>query len=240
MPATLGLSIAAFVLGVACLFFAGPTSAQSLVFYASSAGKPTYDSVDSGGNPFASALIELLGRSSVELAVVPSELKALTFAKSGSMQTPEVPIVQSERWMLVPRTDGEKRLALVLIVSRYTGGAQSLPGAATDAHRVADALRRTGFDTEVVLDHDLDAMRLKLLDFSRKSAAYDAAAIYTTGHGVQANGQIFLIPGSYPIKQRNAGLSALALPLREIAAAPRARAINLVFYGGCRDDPFSR
>jgi uncharacterized caspase-like protein len=83
-------------------------------------------------------------------------------------------------------------------------------------------------------------MRRKLADFAAASADFDAAVIYTTGHGVESNGAVYLIPGDYPTQEGNTALAAKALPLIEIANAARAKRVNLVFYGGCRDDPYSK
>jgi hypothetical protein len=63
--------------------------------------------------------------------------------------------------------------------------------------------------------------------------------IYTTGHGVEVKGQIYVLPENYPLKERNAALKDRALALSEIARAAQAREANLVFYGGCWDDPLA-
>ena len=81
-------------------------------------------------------------------------------------------------------------------------------------------------------------MRAKLADFRNRSLTSDAAVIYATGHGVEVDGAVFLVPGDYPIQQRNAALAKRALPLPEIALSLAAKQVNLVFYGGCRDNPF--
>ncbi len=113
-----------------------------------------------------------------------------------------------------------------------------MPGAKHDAERIGSALRRAGFVTEMALDLGLHAMREKLADFRNRSVRTDAAIIYTTGHGVQVDGTVFLIPGDYPIGQCNGALAERALPLPEIALSLAAKQMNLVFYGGCRDNPF--
>ena len=144
--------------------------------------------------------------------------------------------------LLTPAKQGEKRVALVIVVSDYikSGGAQSLPGARKDAKRIASAFTNAGFETEVALDLSLDQMRDKLTSFRVTSLTSDWAAIYTTGHGVEVNGTVFLLPGDYPITERNSAIKARALPLPEIAQTPSAKQANLIFYAGCRDNPFDR
>ncbi len=242
MPRSKPRRIVSIVL--ACLAMAcAPAAAEAPVhlFHAASSGQETLDQGEGGGNPFASSLIELLSSPAIDLAELPSALARLTHEKSRGFQAADVAILPpGSGWPLTPMTPGERRLALVLIVSDYaaSGGAQSLPGAAHDAHRIAQAFTAAGFETELALDLDLPAMRARLADFARRSATLEAAAIYTTGHGVEHRRHVYLIPGNYPIKDGNAGLATKALSLAEIARAPRARNANLVFYGGCRNSPF--
>jgi hypothetical protein len=211
-----------------------------LTFHASASGKPTLDDAESGGNPFASALIEILGQSQLMLAELAVALHQGTVSRSRGFQLPEVPYgVPVRNWRVVPSTPGERRIALVLVVSDYarSGGAASLPGAMQDAQRVAAAFAQAGFTTNLSLDLELPAMRRTLSDFSIQSKDHDAAVIYTTGHGVEVGGKIFLLPGDYPTHERNAALEQRALGLSEIATAAQARQVNLIFYAGCRDNP---
>jgi hypothetical protein len=218
---------------------AGAAQAPPLVYYATASGMKTLDEGEGGGNPFASALIELLARPKLALAELSRDIAELTKNKSRGFQSPEVPIVSESR-SLLPAASGERRIALVIVVSDYakSGGAKSLPGARRDAARISEALRRAGFDTETAIDLDRDQFRERLADYSRRSAESDVAVVYSTGHGVEVNGRVYVLPGDYPLSERNAALEQRALPLAEVAAAPRARGLNLIFYGGCRDDPF--
>jgi hypothetical protein len=213
---------------------------EPLVFHASSSGQKTLDQGEGGGNPFASSLIEILGRPEVRLGGLPEALRALTKKKSGNYQTPGVPrAVPAKDWRLVPPAAGEKRIALVLVVSDYSrAGLESLEGAAHDARRIAAALASAGFATETALDLDLAGMKRKLGEFAAKSAGNDAAAIYTTGHGLESGGIVYLVPADYPAAREKEALGSSAIRLKEIAGAARARKVNLVFYGGCRDHPF--
>lgn len=218
----------------------GPGHTETLLFHASASGKQTLDQGEGGGNPFASSLIDVLAQPRADVRDLPSALQRLTFQKSNGFQTPDVPSGRvGINWSLVPAASGERRVALVMVVSDYrAGGAPSLPGAKTDAGRIAEALRRARFETEVAIDLDLESMRQKLAEFASRSAQYDAAAIYVTGHGVEVARTVYLLPGSYPVDLKGAALPDQAIRLTDIASTPRARQINLVLYGGCRDNPF--
>jgi hypothetical protein len=220
---------------------------DALLFHATTAGQQTLDQGEGGGNPFASSLIELLQRPRVALSELSSAIRALTSSKSRGFQSPDVPTTSTRPdWLLVPPKPGERRIALVLIVSDYVRSARvpenaapSLPGARHDAQRIAAALAKAGFTTEIALDLPASDMRRKLAEFSERSKTQDAAVIYTTGHGVEVGGQLYLLPGDYPVEQRNAALERRAILISDIAEAPRAAIANLVFYGGCRDNPFA-
>lgn len=234
------------VLGLASLLIGAfarhsPLRAESLVFYAVTSGQQALDSGESGGNPFASALIEVLRRPTTTLSELPTELERLTAEKSQSRMAADVPHLGAQMpWPLTPARPGERRIALVLVVSDYSrsGGAPSLPGARHDAQRITAALQDAGFETETALDLDAMAMRQSLDSFLARSETADAAIIYTTGHGAEVDGEVYLLPADFPLPDGRGALENRAVTLADIARSIRARHVNLVFYGGCRDNPF--
>lgn len=228
-----------FVLAVGGDVSAAP--GEPMVFHAASAGGQTLDQGAGGGNPFASALIEVLARPQAKLSELPEAVRHLTHMKSGGFQIADVPAINAANgWQLKPHTKNERRVALVLIVSDYSrsGGAPSLPGALHDGQRMATALSNAGFETKLEADLDATSIKLALARFAADTLSADAAVIYTTGHGVEVAGTIYLIPGDYPIAEKNAALTTRALALSAIRQSLRAKHVNLLFYGGCRDNPF--
>jgi hypothetical protein len=228
------------------IFSAAKTRAESSapppqIFYASSSGKVTLDQGEGGGNPFASALIELLGRAELGFEDFANQLKELTSKKSGGRQNPDVPNqLQTVDWKLAPKAAGERRIALVFVFSDYSaGGARSLPGAKRDAGRVSEALKKAGFETATVIDPSRSSLNEQLAGFAVRSMESDVALIYTTGHGVEVSSKVYLLPGNYPVDRRAAALSEYGLQVTEIAAVPKAKRTNLVLYAGCRDNPFN-
>ncbi len=211
-----------------------------ILLYASQPGQQTLDQGEGGGNPFASALIELLSHPDLSLAAFPSELRRLTVRKSDGFQTPDVPSrAEPARWKIRPKPADETRMAMVIVFSDYSasGGATSLPGAKHDASRIAAALTGAGFQTEGIVDPNRIELPDMLRRFAERSAAAEFAIMYVTGHGVEVNGTVHLLPGDYPVSERNGALAQKAVPLSQFARSTRARHANLVFYGGCRDDP---
>ena len=87
----------------------------------------------------------------------------------------------------------ERRVALVIGNGRYDNGG-SVPGAATSARTVADALRKAGF--EVVTQYDLNHRSLTraLSRFQEDLARADLGAFYYAGMVLSLNDKSFIIP----------------------------------------------
>ena len=75
-----------------------------------------------------------------------------------------------------------------------------------------------------------------LQSFRRKPRDADVGIVYSTGHGVELNGVVYLVPGDYP-----AGEGFDAVRLREYAISvdrmirlSEANGQNLIFFAGCR------
>jgi hypothetical protein len=58
------------------------TWGETLLFHASASGRQTMDEGEGGGNPFASALIEILQKDEVRLGDFPERLRELTSRKA--------------------------------------------------------------------------------------------------------------------------------------------------------------
>lgn len=210
-----------------------------LVTMATQSGGQALDRDEFGGNPFASAFIQTLDQRELALPAALAELKAATVDLSGRFQTPDVPAAADSGWRMAAPAGAETPVALVIVLSEYrlTTGLKSLPGAAFDAVRVSRALRRAGYATEMVVAADLAEFRAGLDAFRSRSARSDTALIYTTGHGVETGGKVWLIGPDYPRAKGKAALPTHAIAIAEVATAAVAKSRNLVFYAGCRDDP---
>ena len=207
------------------------------MFYAGQAGRLTQDRDRQGGNPFASAVVEVLERKPESLQDFTQKLAMANLRHSGGWQQLQFPKTLP-KWNV--GATGEKRVALVLINSDYSKspGVYSLPGAAFDAKRIPEALRKAGFETTLVLDVNAEAAREKLAEFAKLSEGAEASVIYVGGHGVQHKRIVYWMMGDYP-EQNSKWLGTHAISLDEIGRAGHAREVNLVLYASCRDDPFS-
>ena len=211
-------------------------AAAALIYYAGQAGRLTTDRDRLGGNPFASAVCEIIGQRPLTLETFTRRLAEANQIHSGGWQMLDYPrnIPDPKR-----RIDkGDRRIALVLINADYSqSDAYSLRGAAFDAKRVPAALTEAGFETTLVLDNTIADARAALADFAVRSADADNAIIYIGGHGAQRHKTVYWLMGDFP-GQDAKWLDGHAIPVNEIATAARARTLNLVLYASCRDNPF--
>lgn len=207
-----------------------------LVFHAGQPGRLTSDRDRQGGNPFASALVEVLKVSPLTLEAFSGRMAAANLRYSGGWQQLDPPRRLPDPFR---RLDGSgARVALVLINADYSrSGTYSLPGAAFDAQRVPAALIAAGYETTLVLDADSPGARRALDAFAVQSEAAETALVYVGGHGLQKGREVHWLLGDYPAAEAK-WLPTHAIPLNEIGRAAQARSLNLVLYASCRDDPF--
>ena len=135
--------------------------------------------------------------------------------------------------------DSRKRVALVIGNSNYYSSPLKNP--ANDAHAMASALRRLGF--EVVEKTDLGYMEMNktVESFGKKLRSGGVGLFYYAGHGMQVNGANYLIPVDAQIEDENevrfkAVDAGLVLAKMEQAKSD----VNIVVLDACRDNPFSR
>ena len=216
-----------------------PAPAEPLFYYAGQAGRLTQDRDRQGGNPFASALVEVLKWHPLTLEDFGGRLAAANAKYSNGWHQLQKPRRLSDPKLRLDN-DEKKRVALVLINADYSksGGVLSLPGARFDVKRVPAALREAGFETTVVFDNNAEQARKAIAEFALISEGADASLIYVGGHGIQFKRTVYWMMGDYP-EQDAKWLPTHAISLDEIGRAGKAKTANLVLYASCRDDPFS-
>ena len=210
------------------------------VCFATQSGGTTIDCDSEGGNPFATALIELSSTLDVGIADFPKSLCELTAKLSQDRQTPEwVGGEPGVDWRISHPSIGprNRRTALVLIVSDYgASGSASLDGAAWDELRVSAMLARNGFSVTQGVGPARGDLLAALDAFGEASRESDLAVIYSTGHGYESGGNVYLLPGDYPAGNGFTAeeLTRSAIDIARLAEVCSARILNLVFFAGCR------
>ena len=132
----------------------------------------------------------------------------------------------------------EKRVALVIGNSAYQHAVQ-LANPKNDSSDMTAKLESLGF--QVVSDQDLDlaGMRRTVRDFLEKLDGADMALFFYAGHGLQVNGNNYMVPVDAQLSGYN-DLDFEALPMDLVLSAmERSTKVNLIFLDACRDNPFA-
>lgn len=132
----------------------------------------------------------------------------------------------------------ERRVALVVGNGDYTV-APKLRNPRSDAAAMIDKLRSLGFEVFDGLDADRLALGEKLKEFGRATQNADVALFFYAGHGIQVDGQNYLVPTDAHVQfEEEIPLELLSLNtvLRQMERGSR---VNIVFLDACRDNPFA-
>jgi uncharacterized caspase-like protein/uncharacterized protein YraI len=132
----------------------------------------------------------------------------------------------------------ETRVALVIGNSAYQN-TTPLANPVNDARAIAAKLTAIGFDVALHEDLDGQAFRVALGEFSEKALNADLALVFYAGHGIEMNGQNYLIP--VDAKMRSEATAQFeAVPLEQVLGAVReAGKLGLVMLDACRNNPFA-
>src|SRR5437660_6645058 len=135
----------------------------------------------------------------------------------------------------------ENRLALVIGQSAYKS-VPALPNPSNDAKAVTQLLADSGFEVSSASDLSQNEMRTAVSDFAGKVAAKGpdtVALVFYAGHGIQVDGENFLIPTDIDPK-READIPMQAVRLNDIlntfASVPSK--MRFLLLDSCRNNPF--
>lgn len=193
-----------------------------------------------GGNPFATALVQLLNSEQLDLLRLLRDVGPLTRFLSDGLQAPEVVGRPGKSRMLSGAEAPALRAALVIGYSDYSRTpAPSLIGVARDVRRLSEALGARGFEVRWLLDPGPKELDRQLREFALASSKAEIAILYATGHGVQFGRRAYLLPGNQVRAETRILTAKTSIPITRLSASLRSTGLNLFLYGACRDDPYS-
>ena len=131
------------------------------------------------------------------------------------------------------------RLALVLGNSKYQA-VPELDNPANDAADLAQALRGVGFEVIEQRDASREAMAKAVHDFSDRLRGADVAVFFYAGHGMQMNGENYLLPVDAKIESpADVRFNTINLTdiQQEMEGSGAGRA-NIIILDACRNNPF--
>ncbi len=132
------------------------------------------------------------------------------------------------------------RVALLIGNEKYQATSQ-LNNPANDVELMKTAFEEAGFDS-VTTVHDVDrsAMVRALRDFEDVATGAEVAIIYYSGHGMEMNGENFLLPVDVTLKS-DKDVEDEAVPLeRAQRSLEGATRLKLVILDACRNNPFEQ
>jgi hypothetical protein len=129
----------------------------------------------------------------------------------------------------------EKRVALVIGNSEYSGNIPALTNPTNDATDMANALTAVGFQVVLKKDVTKDEFDQALADFATLAGNSDSALFYYAGHGVQYKGQNYLLPvDSSPKSNNEIRFRTISLNT-VIEAINEAKQTKIVILDACRN-----
>ena len=134
---------------------------------------------------------------------------------------------------------GQRRVALVIGNSAYVNTPR-LENPKNDATDLAATLQQLGF--EVIQGHDLDKARMDrtIRSFAETIAGAQMALFFYAGHGLQVNGQNYLVPVDAKLSTASAlDFEMIRLDLIQ-RTMERESATNIIMLDACRDNPLAR
>jgi len=141
-------------------------------------------------------------------------------------------------------SEAEPRIALVIGNGNYGPTLDRLSNPANDAKSVAAALRKLGFDVDLATDLDQKSMKRaiqRLGERLRAAGKNSTGFFYYAGHGLEQNGENYLIPTDAEIHVE-ADIDIEAVRARTVMDQMESSqsADNIIILDACRDTPFAR
>ena len=131
----------------------------------------------------------------------------------------------------------EKRVALVIGNADYSFSPLNNP--VNDAEGMSKVLKKMGFTVLKGINLDRKQMRIKIREFGQKIKSANVSLFYFAGHGVQYEGENYLLPLKTDITAEDEiideAVNASAI-LRKMESA--GTQVNIVVLDACRNNPF--
>ncbi len=129
------------------------------------------------------------------------------------------------------------RKALVVGNSAYQAG--SLTNPENDAESMAEVLKSAGFEVILTTNRNLRQMESDLRSFRQSINKGDVALFFYAGHGVQVDGQNYLLPVDNKGIANNSELKRRAIDAQDYvnAMADSGASLNIIMLDACRDNP---
>jgi TPR repeat protein len=133
----------------------------------------------------------------------------------------------------------EKRVALVVGNSEYRH-VPRLINPKNDAADIRAKLEALGYQLFGGVDLDRAAMIGAVTSFGRAAENADVAVVFYAGHGLQVNGQNYLVPVDASVESEaelDISLVPMSIVMQQLSRGSR---VNIAMLDACRDNPFAQ
>jgi hypothetical protein len=147
----------------------------------------------------------------------------------------------ASRSLYLKKYANEKKTALVIGNSNYSGQLSKLQNPVNDATDVKDALEKANFEVLFLLNANQQQIDEKLREFSDKLKSSAIGLFYFAGHGIEIDKQNYLVPvdadirDRYKVKYKTIAVAEIVNRMKNSGTR-----LNMLVLDACRNDPFSR
>ncbi len=143
---------------------------------------------------------------------------------------------QQQRDLRIVPTNARK-MALVVGNSAYPKSPLRNP--ANDARAIAGMLTELGFQTQSVLDVNLRNLERSVNEFVSRVGPGDVAMFYYAGHGIQLEGENYLVPVDFDAKdEADAKYASYSVSRVQERLEKAGARVVLMVLDACRNNPF--
>ena len=183
---------------------------------------------------------------------VTAGLAAVAFAGFAAKTTPANVVLAKNTVINLPSQPGklkeinpqliaQKQPKVALVIGNANYEEDRLSNPVNDATDIAKALKELGFEVTLKENQDLRSMEAAINDFSRQLRKGGVGVFYYAGHGVQVEGENYLIPlKAKLLNEKDARYEAVALGKVLNAMEEARNQVNIIIIDACRDNPFYR
>ncbi|MDB9432948.1 GUN4 domain-containing protein [Microcystis aeruginosa] len=175
--------------------------------------------------------LKIFGKLAISVIILMMVSSCSTEPKNRSQITP---VPQNS-----PNLQQQQRIALVIGNENYQVGKLDTP--LNDATDMANALKELGFEVILLKDSSKRQMDDALDQFFTRINQGYVGLFYYAGHGMEVEGEIYLIPVNAHIKYEK-DVEYESMPLGKILGRMEdaGNRINIVILDACRDNPFRK
>ena len=183
----------------------------------------------------ADAIIDIEERSSIYLET------RIYHVTATAIKYTDLPGGASHEVKNMPSIPPGRRDALVIGNANYNPSVGKLANPVNDASDLASALKSLHFNVILTLNNKKTDLERMIKSFTESLATDSVALLYYAGHGVQIEGQNYLIPvdasADDEIEAKNVSISMDAVLERMQKTKNK---MNIIIFDACRNNPFAR